>query len=116
VFEVKLVVLGAHQYLDVYSVKDLARPDVVPVHNILRVNLVNDQLAVAAIDRQKLEQSIKVDEPDLAVAHVGGRLVLTGSTAELQALLLAHGDKIFGAERRYGKRLPPSRRSGAFRR
>ena len=116
VFEAKLVILGAHQYFDVYSLKGLARPDAVPVHNILRVTLVNNQLAVAAIDRQKLEQVIASEEPSLAMAHVGGRVVLTGSTAELQAFLSMHGDQVFGAERRYSKRLLPNRKSGSFRR
>ncbi len=107
VFEAKLVVLGARQYLDVYSLKGLARPDVVPVHNILRVTLVNNQLAIAAIDRQKLERVIASEELSLAIAHIGGRVVLMGSTAELQGFLLAHGDEVFGAERRYSKRFAP---------
>ncbi len=107
-FDAKLVELGGRRFLDVYSLEDLANPNSIPVHNILLITVADDELTVAALDPSKLEQVIKAGEPHLSVARVGRRLVLTASTAELQAFLATHGEQVFGAERRYRKAPQPA--------
>lgn len=107
--QAKLVELGGCQFLDVYSITELLRPDVIPVHNILRIALAEDELLVAQVDRTKFEKILKTENVELAVARVGRRLVLTGSTAELQGFFATHSERVFGAERRYRKSLPPKR-------
>jgi len=98
------VELAGRRYLDIYSLNDLANPDVIPVHNIVRVAVSKNRFTLAPLDMEKVQRILETNEPGFPVSKIGRRLVLTGSTAELQAFFAKYGDRVFAAERSFKKR------------
>lgn len=103
-YAAQLVELAGRKYLDIYAPNEAVNPDAIPVHNIVRVSVAQGRLALALLDKQKVQQILDLDEPALPVAQIGERLVFTGSTAKLQAFFAKYGDRLFAAERTFHKR------------
>ena len=100
--EAHLVRLGEFSFLDIY-IYEYARVELdnvrmrpvflmFPAHTIYKIDLKGDELTLAHLRDDWVKDMIdegKVDIPHERVAHT---ILLTASTAELQALLLKYGD------------------------
>jgi hypothetical protein len=102
-FEVRLVKLKDHRFLDLYLTK-LESDDVklnawagfslVPAHLILKVEQVEPTLKIAAMNPDWMKQFLKQHSD--AIAHrvvLDGNIILTASTSELQKFVLEHVDE-----------------------
>lgn len=108
-FVANLVELGGRRFLDLCSSEYPLNPHVLPVHHIFRITLSDNQLLVAPLDANKLEQTINAKEPAFPVARVDRRLVLTGSTAELQAFFAKYDQEVFAKDRPFRKARPATK-------
>ena len=88
--EARLVQLGETRFLDIYfddppeGVSDLASIFMMPLHTILRVDEIDDELRLSAPKQNWIKDYLK-ENPD-AIRHTfaDGRAVLTDDTAALQ--------------------------------
>jgi hypothetical protein len=101
VYAAKLVRLGEYSFIDGVSKKSVGF-DAVPIHHILRVDIQKDTLVLRKIDLGKMEELLR-NEPTFPVARIDKRLVLTGSTDELQAFFRQYGDQVFGSPTRLNR-------------
>ena len=102
-FEVRLVKLKDHRFLDLYLTKvegdDVklnawAGFSLAPAHLILKVEQVEPALKIAAMNPDWMKKFVK-QHPD-PIAHsvvLDGNIVLTASTSELQRFVLGHVDE-----------------------
>jgi hypothetical protein len=98
VYAAKLIRLGEHSFIDAVTTKPMGF-DAVPIHHILRVDIKRNSLTLSGTDPDKIEEVLR-NEPAFPVARIQGkskRLVLTGSTDELQADFRQYGDQLFGS-------------------
>jgi hypothetical protein len=101
IFEARLVKLGEHLFLDLYPSSEpiqnakfgnFYRAALVPGHLILKVNL-GEKLQLKLIEPDKLGEFLKANPKALAHTFVeGDRMVITASTADLQAFFKKHAD------------------------
>ena len=100
--EVRLVKLGEHLFLDLFpngdalentKLGDFYRASLVPAHLIIKVKL-GAKLEMQLMQPEKLEEMLKGSPGALAHTFVGkeNRLVITASTAELQAFMKKQAD------------------------
>ena len=100
-FEVRLVKLSEHHYLDLFpkgdaleaaKLGDFYRASLVGGHLIMKVKL-GAKLEMQLMQPEHLDKMLKADPRTLAHTYVeGDRLVLTATTAELQAFVKKHAD------------------------
>jgi hypothetical protein len=64
----------------------------IPAHTFLQVDSVEPQLKLRIMLQSKMEELLKEDPTAAKHTLVGDRLVLTGSTKELQAFVLKYAD------------------------
>lgn len=105
VYSAKLIRLGEHSFIDAVTTKSIGF-DAVPIHHILRVDIGENSLTLYGTDPDKIEEVLR-NEPAFPVARIGEtlkkRLVLTGSTDELQAFFRQYGDRVFGEPTRFSR-------------
>ena len=99
--EVRLVKLDNHLFLDLFpnqaalentKLGDFYRASLVPAHLIIKVKL-GAKLELQLMQPEKLEELLKAAPKTLAHTYVAkDRLVITASTAELQAFIKKHAD------------------------
>ena len=105
-FEARLFKLKEHVFLDLYLTKvegdDLklnawARLSLVPAHLLLKVDLSESAVKLAAMNPDWLKEFLKKNSNAIAHRTVSdGSVVLAAGTDELQKIVLAHlGDKEF---------------------
>ncbi len=100
-FETRLVKLGDHHFLDLYpkgdaleaaKLDDFYRASLVPGHLIIKIKL-GAKLEMQLMHPENLEKLLKADPKSLAHTHVeSDRLILTATTADLQAFIKKHAD------------------------
>ena len=100
-FEARLVKLGEDHFLDLYpkgdaleaaKLGDFYRASLIPGHLILKVKL-GAKLEMQLLEPENLDKMLKADPKALAHTYVeSDRLILTASTAELQAFIKKHAD------------------------
>jgi hypothetical protein len=98
-FEVRLVKLGEHHFLDLFpkgdalegaKIGDFYRASLVPGHLILKVKF-GAKLEMQLMQPDNLDKMLKADPKALAHTYVeSDRLVITASTADLQAFIKKH--------------------------
>lgn len=109
--EARLVALGDYRFLDLYpnedglaaaKVEDFYRAALVPGHLFLKVLQVEPELRLVLLDEEWLDKLLAADPGAIrhnraAESGRDHRVVLTASTAELQAFVLKHagGDEAF---------------------
>lgn len=95
-YSAKLVRLGEHSFLDVCS--ESVDFDSIPAHHIFRVHIGENKLVIEPIDQVNLERVLRREESELPVTRLnkGRRLVLTGSTDQLQTFFQTHADELYG--------------------
>ena len=69
----------------------LREQHLLPVHSIARVRVEGGRLVVAPLRSDWVKAALADESLDTPHVEIDGEPVLTGSTAELQQLLLAHG-------------------------
>ena len=93
-FDVRLVKLGGHTFLDLYPSQQepkngLYQLHVIRAHTFMKVTLATDSLGVAMLDHDWLKNALKGGETELAHQNLAdGNLLLTASTPELQEFIL----------------------------
>ncbi len=100
VFEAHLLRLGDHMFLDVYpeeppSVNEFYKAHVIPMHSFMKVKLEGHVLTLSDFDAEWLEEGIEQGTIDIRHERRDEMIVLTASTRDLQALILAHADTAF---------------------
>lgn len=85
-----------------------------PLHSIARVRAEGDRLVVAPLRSDWVKAALADASLDTPHVEIEGEPLLTGSTAELQELLLAHGDDegAFAEEALTLRRVPESPAAG----
>lgn len=99
-FEVRLVKLGDHRYADVAAAEEERDaheehwgPLFVPTHMVARFAVSGDALTVWTLRHEWLKERLDAREVSLAHTRLGpGVILITATTAELQAFLRAHAD------------------------
>jgi hypothetical protein len=101
ILEAHLVKLGEHLFLDLYPASEplenakfgaFYRAALVPGHLIIKVKL-GEKLQLQLTEQERLSEFLKANPKALAHTFVeGDRLVLTATTAELQAFFKKHAD------------------------
>lgn len=96
-YEFHIVQLGGVRYLDVVPKEDEGMAQHIPAHSLHRIRITADQIDIeplkadyfeALIKGQKIRIAQKVSVP--TQGGVDDKIVLTGSTAELQEFVLQH--------------------------
>ena len=93
-FDVRLVKLGGHTFLDLYPAQQepnngLYQLHVIRAHTFMKVRLSADSLGVTMLDQDWLKEALKAKETALAHQTLAdGDLLLTASTADLQEFIL----------------------------
>lgn len=72
---------------------DLRRAHELPVHSIARLRFSDDSLAIEPLCSDWVKTAIAEGRLDTSQVLIDDTLILTGSSAELQRLLLEHGDE-----------------------
>ena len=116
-YAVRLVRLGGESYLDVMPDKDAYQAAIEPqaflplvnTHTLYHVELDRNRLSIAYLDDEWMKAKLTSGEIPVPYAETEDLLVLTGSTAELQSLVLMHGSdekafKLLGEFRRQAPR------------
>jgi len=101
-FEAHLVRLGAHRYLDLFP-RSASEGSafflihLVPAHSLARVEISQDKLQLAFLDGAWLKKQIDDKTVDVACQKTAWAMLLTGTTDEVQDLILLHDyeEKIF---------------------
>ena len=93
---VRLGRIGGTLYWDATSLpgedhEGLREQHLLPLHSIARVRVEGDRLVVAPLRSDWVKAALAAASLDTPHAEIEGEPLLTGSTAELQQLLLAHG-------------------------
>jgi hypothetical protein len=101
-FEVRLVQLGAFWFLDIYpksseGVSEFYRMHFIRAHTITRVEIKQDSIQMAFLSASWLKARIKENSVDTPYVKANDALLLTGTTEELQELVLryANDDQAF---------------------
>jgi len=101
-FEVRLVQLGAFWFLDIYpksseGVSEFYRMHFIRAHTITRVEIKQDSIQMAFLNASWLKAKIKENSVDTPYVKANDALLLTGTTEELQELVLryANDDQAF---------------------
>jgi hypothetical protein len=101
-FEVRLVQLGAFWFLDIYpksseGVSEFYRMHFIRAHTITRVEIKQDSIQMAFLSASWLKARIKENSVDTPYVKANDALLLTGTTEELQGLVLryANDDQAF---------------------
>jgi hypothetical protein len=101
-FEVRLVQLGAFWFLDIYpksseGVSEFYRMHFIRAHTIARVEIKQDSIQMAFLNASWLKAKIKENSVDTPYVKANDALLLTGTTEELQELVLryANDDQAF---------------------
>ena len=116
-YAVRLVRLGGESYLDVMPDKDAYQAAIEPqaflplvnTHTLYRIELDRNRLRVAYLDDEWMKTKLENGEIPLPYAETEDLLVLTGTTAELQSLVMMHAGeekafKLLGEFRRQAPR------------
>jgi len=99
-FRARLGRLGEALFLDLFPA-DEGNPEIrndwynvhmIPAHTLARVWLEKDSLRIVFLEQDWLANAIKDGWIELAHVETENWLVLTAPTAELQALIIKHGD------------------------
>jgi len=91
-FETRLCRIGNHLFMDLYPEKPHPGEDLfmIPTHTFVKITIEGDTMRVSFLmeePEQGVLQTGKIKAPHVIVE---GRPILTGSTRELRAMLLAH--------------------------
>lgn len=95
-FDAHLLKLGDELFLDLYprnygdDMNSMLRDHLVPVHSFYRIHQLEPALILSTFDYSWLENRLEENEKALPHAYLDDGLVLTASTAELQAFVLKH--------------------------
>ena len=90
VMQAHLVQLGETRFLDIYfdeppeGVSELASVFMMPLHTVLRVDEVDDELKLSQPKSEWIENRLKADPNAISHTFTDGRAVLTDDTAALQ--------------------------------
>jgi hypothetical protein len=85
--------IGPHWFIDTYPFNSSDEHHFLSVHVFTKMEIVGDTLFLASLESDWLKNQI--DEKKIAVTHIkrGSEIILSGSTAELQALFLKIGSE-----------------------
>lgn len=100
VFQVHLMKLGPHRFLDIYpeepaGVNSFYSSHVIPAHSFVKVAREGDSLEMSFMDTEWLDTLADGGKLDLKHESRDGVIVLTASTADLQRFILAHVAEAF---------------------
>jgi hypothetical protein len=116
---VRLGRIGGTLYWDATALpgedhEGLREQHLLPLHSIARIRLEGERLVVAPLRSDWLKAALADETLDTPHVEIGGEPLLTGSTAELQQLLLAHGgdEGAFAEEATVLHRVPESAAAG----
>jgi len=103
IFEAHLVRLGDGLFLDLFPetpeyVSEYYESHVIPAHSFGRLALEGHVLRLALLDADWLKERLRDGEIRLPHEQRGDDLILTASTEELQAFVLAHATEAFDEE------------------
>ena len=93
-FDVHMVKLGDHSFLDLYPAKQeidngLYQLHIIRAHTFMKVTLGKDALVVTMLDQDWLKKALKAEDAQLAHQTLEvGDVLLTASTAELQEFIV----------------------------
>ncbi|MEW6733060.1 MAG: hypothetical protein AB1489_17165 [Acidobacteriota bacterium] len=98
--KVALVHLGNHNYLDIFPEEptkaefknSFYKSHFFPVHTFSKITIEKDQLQLAMLNQSWIENMLVRGEIEIRYEESEQGFLLTSSTAELQRLLLEHGD------------------------
>ncbi len=97
-FDIHLFTLGGKQFLDLYpestgaAKNDLLDMHLIRAHSLVRVDQITPTLITAALNVEWLKDLLSKDPKALRHVIHNDQIVLTASTAEIQAFLLKHLD------------------------
>ena len=104
--------VGSELYLDLFPLGVRTTPALATLHNfstheILKVELTENSLVLRPIDGRRLLKLIKSGEAVISCKQMDdGRVLLLGSTEELQNFISAHTDRIFpDPSRKYRRKI-----------
>ncbi len=102
-FEVHLLKLGDHLFLDLYPEEpetgsEFYNMHVIPAHSIIRVSLEGHVLRMGFFDLDWLKKSIEENKVSIKHERRDDMIVLTASTEELQKFVLKHLEEAFKFE------------------
>ena len=116
-YAVRLVRLGGESYLDVMPDKDAYQAAIEPqaflplvnTHTLYHVELDRNRLRISYLDDEWMKAKLVSGDAPVPYAETEDLLVLTGTTAELQSLVMMHGSdekafKLLGEFRRQAAR------------
>lgn len=97
-FEAHLMNLGPHRFLDFLPVSSAQenvffQMHLVPAHSLARVELSQDKLELAFLDGEWLQKKIDEKTVDVPYQKTSGAPLLTGTTDEIQDLVLLNLDE-----------------------
>ncbi len=104
-FEAHLVEIDGWMFLDLYpddeaisDLDDFYASHLMPVHTFIKVNQILPTLQLQMMDPGKVEEMLE-DDPNVIKHEIANDcIVLTATTEQLQAFLVAHIETLFGHE------------------
>jgi hypothetical protein len=104
-YSMRAVKLGGHTYVELMAVADLENGesvlDHIIVYNVLQLrSLADESIELFVFSADKMQALLKKNPPAEAPRFIsldgGRRLILTGTTAEIQRFVAAFGDELLG--------------------